>query len=96
MRDLGTEEVGHVQRGLIHHDGDALGLHALHDPLDGARTEAARVALHREAVDADHRHGLAGVHQRHHAVDHDVGDTVLARAVGVDDGADGPCALRRD
>lgn len=88
VRDLGTEEVRRVQRGLVHHNGDALGLHALHDPLDGARTEVVGVALHGEAVDADHRHGLAGVHQRHHAVDHDVGDMVLACAVGVDDGAD--------
>ena len=46
-----------------HHDGNALGLHALHDPLDGARAEVVEVALHGEAVDADHRHGLAGVHQ---------------------------------
>lgn len=62
VRDLGAEEVERVQRGLLHHDGDALGLHALHDPLDGARTEVVGVALHGEAVDTDHRHGLARIH----------------------------------
>lgn len=50
-------------------------------PLDGARAEVVGVALHGEAVNPDHRHGLAGVDKRHHAVDHDVGDMVLARAV---------------
>lgn len=87
-RDLGAEEVGGVERGLVHHDGDALGLHALHDALDGARAEVVGVALHGEPVDAHHRRGLAGVDERHHAVDHRVRDVVLARAVRVDDGAD--------
>lgn len=36
---LGAEELRHVQRGLIDHNGHALGLHALQDALDGARAE---------------------------------------------------------
>lgn len=36
---LGAEELRRVQRGLVDHHGHALGLHALHDPLDGARAE---------------------------------------------------------
>lgn len=37
MRDLGPEELRRVRRGLVDHHGHALGLHALHDALDGAR-----------------------------------------------------------
>ena len=40
---LGSEELRRVQRGLVDHHGHALGLHALHDALDGARTEAVGV-----------------------------------------------------
>lgn len=69
VRDPGTEKIGRVQRGLLHHDGDTLGLHALHDPLDGASAEVVGVALHDEAADSDHWHGLARIRQRHHAVD---------------------------
>lgn len=46
VRDLGTEEIGRVQRGLIRHDGNTFGLHALHDPLDGARAEVDKATLH--------------------------------------------------
>lgn len=33
-RDLGAEDIWHVQRGLVDHAGRAFGLHALHDVLD--------------------------------------------------------------
>ena len=42
MGHLGAEELRRVQRGLVDHHGHALGLHALHDALDGARAEVAR------------------------------------------------------
>ena len=42
VRDLGTEELRRVQRGLVDHHGHALCLHALHDALDGARAEVVR------------------------------------------------------
>lgn len=60
MRGLGAEEVGRVERGLIHHDRDTFGLHAFLDSLDGARAEVVGVALHGEAVNPDHRHGFTG------------------------------------
>lgn len=47
VRDLGAEELRCVQRGLVDHHGHALGLHALHDALDGARAEVVGVGLHR-------------------------------------------------
>lgn len=37
--NLGAEELRRVQRGLVDRHGRALGLHALHDALDGARAE---------------------------------------------------------
>lgn len=52
---LGAEEITRVQRGFVDHHGHALGLHALHDALDGARAEVVRVRLHRQAVDAHDR-----------------------------------------
>ena len=39
---LGAEELLRVQRGLLDHHGHALGLHALHDALDGARARGHR------------------------------------------------------
>lgn len=48
VRDLGTEELRRVQRGLVDHHGHALGLHALHDALDGARAEI--VGIGRDVV----------------------------------------------
>ena len=42
---LGAEELRHVQRGLVNHHGHALGLHVLHDALDGARAEVVGVGL---------------------------------------------------
>ena len=50
MGHLGAEEFRRVQRGLVDHHGHALGLHALHDALDGARAEVVGVGLHRQAV----------------------------------------------
>ena len=62
MRDLGPEELRRVQRGLVDHHGHALGLHALHDALDGARAEVVGVGLHRQAVDTHDRLLHAGVY----------------------------------
>ena len=45
VRDLGAEELRRVKRGLVDHHGHALGLHALHDALDGARAEVVGVGL---------------------------------------------------
>ena len=45
VRDLRAEELRRVQRGLVDHHGHALGLHALHDALDGARAEVVGVGL---------------------------------------------------
>lgn len=59
---LGAEELRRVQRGLVDHNGHALGLHALHDALDGARAEVVGVGLHRQAVGANNRLRLALVH----------------------------------
>ena len=88
MRDLGAEELRRVQRGLVDHHGYALGLHALHDALDGARAEVVGVGLHRQAVDAHDRLLLAGVHAVPHHLQHLVCHEVLAGAVGLDDGLD--------
>ena len=43
VHDLGAEELRRVQHGLVDHHGHALGLHALHDALDGARAEVVGV-----------------------------------------------------
>ena len=88
VRDLGAEELRRVKRGLVDHHGHALGLHALHDALDGARAEVVGVGLHRQAVHAHDRLLLAGVHAVPHHLQHLVGDEVLAGAVGLDDGLD--------
>ena len=53
--DLGAEELRRVQRGPVDHHGHALGLHALHDALDGARAEVVGVGLHRQAMHAPGR-----------------------------------------
>lgn len=84
--DLGAEELRRVQRGLVDHHGHALGLHALHDALDGARAEVAGVGLHRQAVHAHDRLLLAGVHAVPDHLQNLVGDEVLAGAVGLHDG----------
>ena len=94
--DEAAEEGGAIgERGLVDDDLGTLGLDALHDALDGGLAEVIRVGLHRQAIDADDG-GLsptltailvvgavgvpAGLGQ------HGVGDVVLARAVGLDDG----------
>ena len=56
---LGAEELRRVQRGLVDHHGHALGLHALHDALDGARAEVVGVGLHRQAAHTHKRLRLA-------------------------------------
>ena len=88
MGHLGAEELRRVQRGLVDYHGHALGLHALHDALDGARAEVVGVGLHRQAVDAHDRLRLAGVDAVPHHLQHLVGDEVLAGAVGLHDGLD--------
>ena len=88
MRHLRAEELRRVQRGLVDHHGHALGLHALHDALDGARAEVVGVGLHRQAVDAHDRLRLALVDAVPHHLQHLVGHEVLAGAVGLDDGLD--------
>ena len=88
MRDLGAEELRRVQRGLVDHHGHALGLHALHDALDGARAEVVGVGLHRQAVDAHDRLRFALVHAVPDHLQHLVGDEVLAGAVGLHDRLD--------
>ena len=88
MRDLGAEELRRVQRGLVDHHGHALGLHALHDALDGASAEVIGVGLHRQAVDAHDRPRLALVDAVPHHLQHLVGHEVLAGAVGLHDGLD--------
>ena len=70
VRDLGAEELRR-----------ALGLHALHDALDGARAEVVGVGLHRQAVHAHDRLRLALVHVVPYHLLHLVGDEVLAGAV---------------
>ena len=86
MGHLGAEELRRVQRGLVDHHGHALGLHALHDALDGARAEVVGVRLHRQAVYAHDRLRLALVHAVPHHLQHLVGHEVLAGAVGLHDG----------
>lgn len=88
MGHLGAEELRRVQRGLVDHHGHALGLHALHDALDGARAEVVGVRLHRQAVHAHDRLRLALVHAVPYHLQHLVGDEVLAGAVGLHDGLD--------
>ena len=85
---LGAEELRRVQRGLVDHHGHALGLHALHDTLDGARSEVVGIRLHRQSVHAHDRVLLAGVDAVPHHLQHLVGHEVLAGAVGLDDGLD--------
>ena len=84
VRDLGAEELRRVQRGLVGLHGHALGLHALHDALDGARAEVVGVGLHRQAVDAHHRLRLTLVDAVPHHLQHLVGHEILAGAVGLD------------
>ena len=88
VRDLGAEELRRVQRGLVDHHGHALGLHALHDALDGARAEVVGVGLHRQTVHAHDRLLLAGIDAVPHHLQHLVCHEVLAGAVGVHDGLD--------
>ena len=85
---LGAEELRRVQRGLVDHHGHALGLHALHDALDGARAEVVGVGLHPQAVHAHDRLRLALVHAVSHRLQHLVGHEVLAGAVCIHDGLD--------
>lgn len=85
---LGAEELRRVQRGLVDHHGHALGLHALHDALDGARAEVVGVGLHRQAVHAHDRLLLAGVNAVPHHLQHLVEDEIRASAVGIHDGLD--------
>ena len=82
MGDLAAEEVLSVQRGLVDHHGHALGLHALHDALDGGRAEVVGVRFHRQAVDAHDRLRLASENAVPDHLQHLVGHEVLAGAAG--------------
>lgn len=84
VRDLGVEEIRRVQRGLVDHHGHALGLHALHCALAGARAEVVGVGLHRQVVHAHDRHRLTLVDAVPHHLQHLVGHEILAGAVGLD------------
>ena len=88
MCHLATEKLGVVQRGLIHHDRNALRLDAFHHALDGAGTEVVRAGFHGQAIDADNGMCSARIDELIYPCDHLVGDEVFSRAVGVDDGLD--------
>lgn len=88
MGHLGAEELWRVQGGLVDNHGNALGLHALHDALDGARAEVVGVGLHRQAVHAHDRLWFALVDAVPHQLQHLVGHEVLVCAVDVQDGLD--------
>ena len=88
VRDLGAEELRRIERGLVDHHGHALGLHALHDALDGTRSEVVRIGFHRQAVDAHDRLLLTGIHAVPDHLQHLVSDEVLAGAVGLYNGLD--------
>lgn len=88
VRHHAAEELRRVERGLAGHHGDALGLDALRDALDGACAEVVGVRLHGQAVHAHHRCRGAGVDQLRHAGEHLVGDKVLAGTVGLHDDLD--------
>lgn len=81
-RSCGAEELGRVERGLVHHHGHALGLDALHYALHARRAEVAAARLRGEAVHTHRGRQRAGVHELGHAREHLVGHEVLARAVG--------------
>ena len=86
VRYLAAEELGRVQRRLVHHRWHALGLDALHDALHARCAEVVRARLHREAVHARHRFGLALVDLAPHQLKYLVGDVVLSGAIGLNDG----------
>ena len=88
MGHLRAEELRRFQRGLIDDHGHALGLHALHDALDGDRTEVVGVRLHRQAAHAHDRLRLASENSVPDHLQHLIGDEVLAGAVGIRDGLD--------
>ena len=84
--DLGAEELRRVQRGLVDHHGHALGLHALHDALDGARAEVFAFKFHRETVNAHDLLLLAVAHAVPNHLKRPVGDEDLASEVDLHDG----------
>ena len=91
MRDLGPEELRRVQRGLVDHHGHALGLHTLHNALDGDRGEVVGVRLHRQTAHAHDRLRLASENAVPDHLQHLIGDEVPAGAVGIHDGLDQVC-----
>ena len=87
-RSCGAEELGRVERGLVHHHRHTLGIDALHYALHARRAEVVGACLHREAVHVHRGRRRAEVHELGHAREHLVGHKVLAGAVGVDDSLD--------
>ena len=78
--DFGPEELASIlQRGLVDDNGNALGLDALHNALDGGSAEVVGVALHGQAVDAD------GARV---ACDDRIRDKILAGGVALNDSFD--------
>ena len=96
MGHLEAEELRRVQRGLVDHHEHALGLHALHNALDGAHAEVVGVGLHRQAIHAHDRLRLALVRTIPHLLQHLFGNEVLAGAVGLHDGLDQVLGPRAD
>lgn len=93
--DFAAEEGRTVFEGwLVDDDLGAFGLDALHHTLDGALAEVVGVALHREAIHSDDDFLLLlciparvfGIAIITSFAEHLVGDEVLARAVGLNDG----------
>lgn len=55
MGHIGSEEIRPVQRGLVNHHADTLGLYTLHNTFDGVRAEVVGAGIRRQAVHAQGR-----------------------------------------
>ena len=86
MRDLGSEELRRVQRGLADDHGHALCIHALHGALDVARAQFVAMRFHLQTANAHDLLLLAGAHAVPNHLRYLVGDKVLASEVDLNDG----------